>query len=79
MARTRNGYRCPVCGCLALEWLSVQTVARALGVSRRTIIRRIHDGSIEAIRVGAKLWRIRHATLDRYIQARNSLGVESER
>ena len=70
--------RCSTCGCLPLEWLAVRTVAKTLSVSEMTVRRLIHDGSLEAARIGG-CWRIRHASLDAYLQTRSSLGEEAER
>ena len=46
--------------------LSVREVADALGVNPETIRRLIHDGRLDAIRVGRVL-RIDRAELDRFI------------
>lgn len=46
--------------------LSVREVADALGVHPETIRRLIHDGRLEAIRVGRVL-RIARAELDRFV------------
>ena len=48
--------------------LSVREVADALGVHPETIRRLIHDGRLDAIRIGRVL-RIRRAELDRFLES----------
>lgn len=47
--------------------LTTTEVAAALGVSRRTVLRRVEDGSIRAMRLG-KAVRIPKAELDRLLR-----------
>lgn len=48
--------------------LSVREVADALGVHPETIRRLIHDGRLEAIRIGRVL-RVDRSELDRFLEA----------
>lgn len=48
--------------------LSVREVADALGVHPETIRRLIHDGRLDAIRIGRVL-RIRRVELDRFLES----------
>jgi len=48
--------------------LSVREVADALGVHPETIRRLIHDGRLDAIRIGRVL-RVRRAELDRFLES----------
>lgn len=47
--------------------LTTTEVAVALGISRRTVLRRVEDGSIRAMRLG-KAVRIPEAELDRLLR-----------
>ena len=44
--------------------------ARILGISAQTIYRLIHSGDLAAVRVGDRLFRIRRADLDAYVNQR---------
>ncbi len=50
-------------------YLTPGEAAELLAVSRKTIQRRIADGTIPTVRLGAKLVRIRRADLDRALSA----------
>jgi excisionase family DNA binding protein len=45
-------------------WMTVQQAADALGVSSKTIRRRIQEGGITAYRLGPRLIRIKAADLE---------------
>jgi len=64
---------CPVCGCLPIEWLSTGQVAAVLKITDRTVRNRIACGDMEATQFGM-VWRVRHSTLDAYIERRASLA-----
>ncbi|HUT37298.1 MAG TPA: helix-turn-helix domain-containing protein [Planctomycetota bacterium] len=55
--------RCPTCGCLPIEWLSVRQVADVLGVSKMNVFRKIWSGKLWGRRFG-NVWRIRHRGRD---------------
>lgn len=46
------------------QWFTIAEAADALGVSVKTIRRRIADGSLDARRIGPRLIRVRLADLD---------------
>lgn len=48
--------------------LTIPQVAARLNVQRMTVYRMIKAGKIQAVRIG-RLWRIRPAELEAYIQA----------
>ncbi len=52
----------------AKAYLSPDEVAELLGLSLRTVMRRIDDGTIPAVKVG-RLWRVQRADLDRALAA----------
>lgn len=58
-----------------LQMLSIEQAAAELAVSTKTIRRRIEDGSIRAVNVGATdarpSWRIRRADLSAWLDARS--------
>lgn len=49
-------------------WMSVQTAAKELEVTTRTIYRFINDGKLAAYRIG-RVYRIRREDLDRFLLA----------
>lgn len=49
-------------------WMSVQTAARELEVTTRTIYRFINDGKLAAYRIG-RVYRIRREDLDQFLTA----------
>jgi len=71
--------RCPICGCIPTDLLATSTVARALNCSPRHVLNLLYAGSLEGVRVGKRRWRIRHESLDAYIEANGSRGEASER
>lgn len=48
-------------------YLTVKQAADRLQVSKKTIFRRIDDGSLRAIRLGSRTIRIKEDELQRYI------------
>jgi excisionase family DNA binding protein len=55
-----------------LTWLSLHDAAEALGVSERTMRRRINDGTVRATRFGPRLIRVDATSLT----ALASIGVK---
>jgi excisionase family DNA binding protein len=58
------------------EYLSPKEAAQVIGVSEKTIRRRIADGTLPAVQFG-QLWRIRRSDLERVLTPRQpgrSLG-----
>ena len=53
-------------------YYTVKQVADKLQVSSKTIRRRIEDGSISIIRLGAKTIRIEESALNQYIDGRKA-------
>jgi len=49
------------------SYLTVQDVAKELRVARMTVYRRIHEGTLPAIRVGRSL-RVSEEALDAYVR-----------
>ncbi|MHC5034101.1 MAG: helix-turn-helix domain-containing protein [Planctomycetota bacterium] len=58
---------CEMCGCPAVKWLRVGTVARQFECSPKLVRRLIKRGEIEGVRFGGE-WRIDHASLDDYVR-----------
>jgi len=58
---------CEVCGCPAVRWLRVGTVARQFKCSPKKVRRLIKRGEIEGVRFGRE-WRIDHDSLDQYVR-----------
>lgn len=48
------------------ELLSIEAVARYLGVSERTVYNRVRSGDLPALKVG-RLWRVRAADLEAWL------------
>lgn len=59
--------RCTVCGCPAVRWLRVSTVARQFNCTSKRLRRLIKQGEIDAVRLGGR-WRIDHESLDDYVR-----------
>ena len=53
-----------------LEHLTIRQAAERLQVSTKTISRRIDDGSLPCVRLGARTIRIRNVDLNDYINKR---------
>ena len=53
-----------------MEYLTIRQAAERLQVSTKTISRRIDDGSLPCVRLGARTIRIRNVDLDDYINKR---------
>ena len=53
-----------------LEYLTIRQAADRLQVSTKTISRRIDDGSLPCVRLGARTIRIRNVDLNDYINKR---------
>ena len=53
-----------------LEYLTIRQAAERLQVSTKTISRRIADGSLPCVRLGARTIRIRDVDLNDYINKR---------
>lgn len=49
------------------NYLTVEEVARELRVSKMTVYRLCHDGSLDHVRVG-RSYRIRRSVLDAYLR-----------
>ncbi len=49
-------------------YLSVKQVSERIGVSTRTIFRRIEAGEIPIVRLGTRIIRINESDLDEYIE-----------
>ena len=67
-------------------WLSVEEIARHLGVSKETIYRWLEKDRIPARRIG-KLWKFKVSEIDKWVlagqaadpdNARNSSGLAQE-
>lgn len=50
------------------EWLTVDQVARELGVSKMTVYRRIHAFELKAYLFGRRIFKVERADLERYIR-----------
>lgn len=50
------------------ELLTVEEVAERLKVHKRTVYRRIKEGSLKAVKLG-RLWRVPEDALDRFISS----------
>ena len=57
---------CPMCGCPAVRWLRVGTVARQFGVSEKRVRRLLKAGAVDGVLFGGQ-WRIDHESLDHYV------------
>ncbi|MRS11725.1 MAG: helix-turn-helix domain-containing protein [Actinobacteria bacterium] len=55
------------------ELLSIETVARYLGVSERTVYNRVRAGDLPALKVG-RLWRVRAADVEAWLGRGRSNG-----
>jgi len=53
-------------------YLTVKQAAERLQVCKKTIIRRIEDGSIKAVRLSHRVIRIAEEELQRYIDSRKT-------
>ena len=53
-------------------YLTVEQAAEKLQVCKKTIFRRIEDGSLKAIKLGAKTVRIEEAELQRFIDSKKN-------
>lgn len=53
-----------------MEYITTAEAARRLSVSKKTIYRRIADGSIPACRLAKKTVRIKEADLDAYMASK---------
>ena len=53
-----------------MEYLTIKQAAEKLQVSTKTISRRIEDGSLPCVRLGARTIRIRDVDLNDYINKR---------
>lgn len=53
-----------------MEYLTIRQAAERLQVSTKTISRRIDDGSLPYVRLGARTIRIRNVDLNDYINKR---------
>jgi excisionase family DNA binding protein len=51
------------------ELLKLRDVCKILGVSRRTALRWIYSGKLNAFKVGGRLWRIRERDLVRFTKS----------
>lgn len=60
---------------MAQELLTIQEVANTLKVSKYTVLRFIHNGKLEAVRVGGG-YRVRSEALEQYI-VKNKTRKES--
>jgi excisionase family DNA binding protein len=49
-------------------WLPVTVVAKRLGISRRRAYSLIHEGSLEAVNFGERLWRVAESELLRFME-----------
>ena len=54
-----------------MEYLTIIQAAELLQVSTKTILRRIDDGSLPCVRLGARTIRIRNADLNDYINSKS--------
>ena len=54
-----------------LEYLTIRQAAERLQVSAKTISRRIDDGSLPCVRLGARTIRIRDVDLNDYINSKS--------
>ncbi len=54
------------------QFLTLQEVAKRLRVSERSVFRYIHDGKIEATKVG--YWRITESALAKFLKDRSNLN-----
>jgi len=54
-----------------LEYLTIRQAAERLQVSTKTISRRIDDGSLRCVRLGARTIRIRDVDLNDYINSKS--------
>ena len=54
-----------------MEYLTIRQAAERLQVSTKTISRRIDDGSLPCVRLGARTIRIRNVDLDDYINSKS--------
>ena len=57
-------------------WLSVSQVAEELGVSRKTVLRRLRRGELPGKKLGSR-WRIPRAELERMFESTN-VPVDAE-
>jgi len=55
----------------SVEFLTIRQAAEKLQVSTKTITRRLQDGSIPCIRLGARTIRIRSSDLEKYINSKS--------
>lgn len=53
------------------RWLSVEEIAKYLGVSKETVYRRLESKSIPAHRIG-KLWKFKPSEVDRWVLTGNA-------
>ena len=53
-----------------MEYLTIRQAAERLQVSTKTILRRIDDGSLPCVRLGARTIRIRDVDLNNYINSK---------
>jgi excisionase family DNA binding protein len=51
------------------EWLTLDQAAARVQLSARTLRRAIQRGDLRAYRVGGRIWRLRPADVDAYIEA----------
>jgi excisionase family DNA binding protein len=50
------------------QFVSPAEAAFALGISRTTLVRMIHDGTLPAVQLGPRLLRIPRASIDKLLQ-----------
>ena len=59
--------QCKVCGCPNARWLRVETVAKVLRCSQRTVRRMLNSGQLGGVKV-RRQWRVDHDGLHRLIE-----------
>jgi excisionase family DNA binding protein len=58
-------------------WLSVEELAKYLGISKETIYRWLEKGTIPSHRIG-KLWKFKPSEVDRWIRAGGANSKQHE-
>ena len=60
----------------ARRFYTPQEVARLLGVSATTVMTRIHDGALPAVRVSDRIYRIPVAAFERFVSVESAPEFE---
>ena len=59
------------------RWLSVEEIAKHLGVSKETIYKMVQKRKIPGLKIGNQ-WRFKKTTIDKWIEESEKLSMEGQ-